>query len=163
MIINRYINRSEKEKTMNIYIIEDDDLVRNLLVTQIPEIIPEYKIIGSSGDGLNAIKDCIDLNPDLVIVDIRLPEVNGLEILHVLKKKIPQLKILMYSGIATTDAVEIAMRGKANGYLLKSANFEELVTAMKSINGGGSYFSPEIFKIVSSNRSKSKLFPIGIN
>ena len=137
---------------MKIYVIEDDHLVRNLLVKHIPEIIPEYEIIGSSGDGQDAIKDCIDLKPDLVIVDIRLPEVNGLEILHVLRNKIPQLKILMYSGIANKDAVEIAMRGKADGYLLKSANFEELVTAMKSIAGGGSYFSPEIFKIASTTR-----------
>ncbi len=137
---------------MKIYVIEDDDIVRNLLITHIPELIPEYEIIGSTGDGQDAIKECIDLNPDIVIVDIRLPEVNGLEILHLLKNKMPQVKILIYSGIANKEAVEIAFRGNADGYVLKSGKLEELVKAVKSIAGGGSYFSPEIFKMASIYR-----------
>lgn len=139
---------------MKIYVIEDDEIVRNLLVTHIPGIVLESEIVGSSGDGHDAIIECIDLKPDLVIADIRLPEVNGLEILHILKNKIPHLKTLMYSGIANQEAVEIAIRGKADGYVLKSAKLEELIIAVKSIAEGGSYFSPEIFKIATGNSNR---------
>ena len=144
-----------------IYIIEDDAIVRKLLIAHMAEFIPGHEVVGSSDDGMVAMQECLKLQPDMIIVDIRLPEVNGLEILHILKNKIPHLKVLIYSGIADKKTIEIAVHGDTDGYVLKTSGFQELVKAVKSIVAGGSYFSPDIYKLGLTNNPNSTSYNYG--
>ncbi len=128
----------------NIYIIEDDEIVRNLLIRYLNEIIPDHKIVGISEDGVEAKDDCVRLNPDLVILDLYLPVINGLEILHFLKRKIPDTKVIIFSGIAEKRIYDIAVEGKADGYVIKTSGFEEFYHAVKTISEGETYYSSEL-------------------
>ena len=126
-----------------IYIIEDDPALQNLLEMFVNTGLPEFEFVGSCGEGGRAIRECEAHQPDLIILDIRLPEVNGLEILHLLKRKIPRSKIIIYSGTLTLDAVKIAEQGKVDGFVAKTSGLEDLIKAIEEAFAGRVCFSEE--------------------
>ncbi len=127
-----------------VYIIEDEDVIRDLLSTFFETSFPDLELIGMTGDGGEGVEQCLQLAPDLVIVDIQLPEVNGLEILHVLKRKLPKVKILVFTGKTSPQTVKIAVRGNADGFINKISGLQELEEAIRAVSKGERYYSPEI-------------------
>jgi len=127
-----------------VYIIEDEDVIRDLLSTFFETSFPDLELIGMTGDGGEGVEQCLQLAPDLVIVDIQLPEVNGLEILHVLKRKLPKVKILVFTGKTSPQTVKIAVRGNADGFINKISGLQELEEAIRAVIKGEQYYSPEI-------------------
>ena len=92
--------------TKKVYIIEDDGLTSKMITKVIDTYFDDIEVIGSNQNGQSGVGECVKLNPDLAIVDIRLPDVNGLEILHILKRRHPQMKVLIYSGILNLNAIK---------------------------------------------------------
>ena len=131
-----------------VYIIEDEEILRNLLSTFLATTFPDLTVLGMSGNGGEGIEQCLELAPDLVIVDIQLPEINGLEILHLLKQKSPRIKILVFSGNTSPQKVKIAVRGNADGFINKISGLEELTQAIQAVQRDEQYFSPEIYPLV---------------
>ena len=129
---------------MKIYIVEDDALLRATFTEQLSEFFPGVEVVGSSGNGQVALTECTELIPDLIILDIRLPELGGLEILYLIKEKYPQIKVLIYSGLADQQSVDYAKCGKADGYIVKNYGLEEIAKAIKAIKAGGTYFCCEM-------------------
>lgn len=129
----------------SVYIIEDEDILRTLLSTFFTNSFPDLEVLGMTGDGGEGVEKCLELAPDLVIVDIQLPEVNGLEILHLLKRKFPKIKILIFTGKTSPTTVKIAVKGKADGFINKISGLEELEQAIKAVQNDEQYFSPEIY------------------
>lgn len=127
------------------YIIEDEEILRNLLSTFFATTFPEIDLLGVTGDGGEGIEQCLELAPDLVIVDIQLPEVNGLEILHLLKRKYPNIKILIFTGKTSLQTVKIAVHGQADGFIDKISGLEELEKAIRAVQKDEQFFSPEIY------------------
>ena len=119
--------------------------MRNLLSTFFANTFPELEIAGMTGDGGEGVEQCLQLAPDLVIVDIQLPEVNGLEILHLLKRKFPNVKILVFTGKTSPQTVKIAVRGNADGFVNKISGLEELEKAIRAVEKDEQFFSPEIY------------------
>lgn len=115
------------------------------------EFITNYTdltILGDQGDGADALRECLDLKPDLVIVDIRLPEVDGLEILSVLKRKLPESKVLMFTATVNPHTVRVGVKGNADGFIEKAAGLEQLKNAIEAIREGKRYYSPHIKKLI---------------
>lgn len=129
----------------SVYLIEDMPLVLELLNGFLSSTFPELEIIGSQANGMEALKECLQKKPDLVIADIQVPEVNGLEILHMLKTKIPGTKILLFTGNATSDNLDIAVHEQADGFVAKGDSLKELETAITRLREGLTYFSPAAF------------------
>ena len=129
-----------------IYIIEDEPILRCLFEEYLTASDLEIDIIGRSGNGHEALSDCIELKPDIALVDIRLPEVNGLEILHILKMRVPEIKVLIFTGSTNASAVRIAVEGKADGFIEKAAGLEQLVDAVKALNKGEHHYSPAVYR-----------------
>ena len=128
-----------------VYIIEDEEIIRSLLATFFSTTYPELEVLGMTGDGGEGVEKCLELAPDLVICDIQLPEVNGLEILHLLKRKFPKIKILVFTGKTSHQSVKIAVHGKADGFVNKISGLEELKNAIEAVRKGEQYFSPDIY------------------
>ena len=126
------------------YIIEDEEILRNLLSTFFAATFPDIELLGMTGDGGEGIEQCLELAPDLVIVDLQLPEVNGLEILHLLKEKYPKIKILIFTGKTSPQTVRIAVNGNADGFINKISGLEELEQAIRAAARDEQFFSPEI-------------------
>ncbi len=127
------------------FIIEDEDIMRNLLSTFFASTFPDIELLGMTGDGGEGVEKCLELAPDLVIVDIQLPEVNGLEILHLLKRKFPKIKILIFTGKTSHQTVKIAVHGNADGFINKISGLEELEKAIRAVQKDEQFFSPEIY------------------
>lgn len=139
-----------------LYIIEDEETLRNLYPIYLTSAIPELKIIGSSGNGREAVSQCLELKPDIVIVDIRLPEVSGLEILHVLKNKLPETRVLISSGIVDVNAIRIAIQGKVDGVVEKSGGMEELKKGVQALMAGTHYFNENLYNQVLAFESRKR-------
>jgi DNA-binding NarL/FixJ family response regulator len=138
-----------------VYIIEDEEILRNLLTTFFATTFPELEVLGMTGNGGEGIEQCLKLAPDLVIVDIQLPEVNGLEILNLLKRKFPKIKILIFTGLASPQTVKIAVRGNADGFINKISGLAELTNAIHAVQNDEQFFSPEVYDQVVRMREEN--------
>ena len=96
-------------------------------------------IVGEAADGHEAVRKTHELGPDLVLLDISMPGMNGLAVTEVLRKETPKVKVLILSMEDTEHHVRRAFGNGANGYLLKDAAEEELVSAIREVAAGGRY------------------------
>ena len=105
---------------------------------------PEYEVIGSVGDGRTLLTAAADLKPDLVIVDIGMPLLNGLDAVRELKKSNPDARIVFLTMNMDSDIASEALRIGASGYLLKTSREEELLQAIRNAMKGTPYVSSQI-------------------
>ncbi|MDQ8193369.1 response regulator transcription factor [Coraliomargarita sp. SDUM461004] len=142
-----------------VYIIEDEEILQNLLSTFLETVLPDIQLLGMTGDGREGIEQCLKLRPDLAIVDIHLAEISGLEILQQLKSKLPQTKILIFSGNTAHQSIKIAVQSKADGFINKISGLAELEKAIQAVTRGEQYFSPEIYDQVVRIREAKRTGP----
>ena len=146
------IQESISQGLETVFIIEDEVLLRDLIGEYI-KTIPGLEIIGTRGDGQEAIRDCLELKPDLIILDIRLPEVSGLEILMLLKRRLPDTKVLIFTGSVNTHSIKIAVEGDADGFVEKAAGLEDMKKGIETISAGGRYYSESVTPLVKAYQS----------
>ena len=104
-------------------------------------------IVGEAADGLEAVAKAKELQPDIVLLDIDLPQMSGLVVAEVLRKELPNVKVLILSMYQRAEYLPRILESGARGYVLKGASPEELVKAIETITGGECYFSPEIARL----------------
>ncbi len=128
---------------LKVFIVEDETLLRELLSDYLSGI-PSLEVVGVCGDGQKAIKECIEADPDLVILDIIIPGLNGIEVLSRLKAHNPQLKVLLFSAIYNSKTVKLALEAEVDGYVSKVDGASEFSNAVNSIMAGDRYFSSSL-------------------
>jgi DNA-binding response OmpR family regulator len=111
------------------------------LTSSLLEKQPEFQIIGQASDGLEAIQKAEELQPDLVLLDIGLPKLNGMEAAKRIRIVAPHAKILIVSQISDSDVVAEALQLGAMGYVLKSNAGSELLPAIEAVLGGKQFVS----------------------
>ena len=109
---------------------------------------PELEITGEAENGLEAIRRVEDLTPDLLLLDLSMPRMNGLEAIREIKKRSPDTKILALTVHKAEEYVLASLKAGADGYVLKDATHEELLTAIKSVLAGKRYLSPGVSETV---------------
>jgi DNA-binding NarL/FixJ family response regulator len=124
--------------SIRILIAEDHELVRHGLV-QLIGLAHDLNVVGEAADGRTAIAMALQLQPDVILMDLGMPEVTGLEATRQLKKKAPGIRILILSGYDADVYVGDAFEAGADGYILKTARLEELVAAVKAVDRGERY------------------------
>src|SRR5258706_2703795 len=107
-----------------------------------------FEIVGEAVDGAEALRKARDLSPDIVLMDINMPHMNGLEATKLLQRESPQTKVLILSVHNDKKSVLQIIRSGARGYVLKDAAPEELVRAIESINEGEAFFSSDVAKLL---------------
>jgi DNA-binding NarL/FixJ family response regulator len=105
---------------------------------------PEYEVVGCVKDGRALIKAATDLNPDLVLLDVGMPLLNGLDAGRELKKLLPRAKLIFLTMNPDPQVASEALRIGASGYLLKDSEGEELLLAIHSVIRGTSYVTPQV-------------------
>lgn len=105
---------------------------------------PEFEVVGSVGDGRTLLKAAAELTPDLVLVDVGMPLLNGLDAVRELKKSFPGIKIIFLTMNHDPDVASEALRIGASGYLLKTSHGDELRRAIHSALKGIPYVTPQI-------------------
>ncbi len=131
-------------------LLADDHTILRQGLKRILELDPTFEVVGEAGDGREAVKKAEALTPDVVVMDISMPILNGIEATRQIAKTLPKTKILILT-VHESDqiALEILHAG-ATGYLLKDTAADELTAAIKAVYRGDSYLSPSIAKKVIS-------------
>ena len=130
-------------KPIRILLADDHSLLRQSLRVLL-EMEPDLAVVGEAGDGLKTLDQVEALAPDVVLMDIAMPHLNGLEATRRLKKKCPEAKVIILSMHGDDQYIGQALRAGASGYLLKDASKEELILAIRSVHQGASYLSPRL-------------------
>lgn len=108
----------------------------------------ELEIAGEARDGLEAIRRVKELAPDLLLLDLSMPRMNGLEAIREIKKRCPETKILALTVHKAEEYVLASLEAGADGYVLKDATHDELLTAIKSVLAHKRYLSPDVSETV---------------
>ncbi|MFN0105727.1 MAG: response regulator [Bryobacteraceae bacterium] len=117
--------------------------MRSLLDTE-----PGVEVVGEAPNGREALKLLETLRPDMAILDVAMPMLNGIEVTAQAMKAFPELKVIILSMYADEAYVVRALTAGARGYLLKEATEEDLLPAVRAVAGGRSFFSPAISSIL---------------
>jgi DNA-binding NarL/FixJ family response regulator len=135
---------------LRIFIAEDHETVREGLKLIIGSQ-PDMEICGEAGDGLTAVKMAQELQPDIVVMDVTMPILNGLKATKKLKELCPHLKILTLTRHTDDGYLQELLRAGASGYILKQSASTELLRAIRAIATGGNYLDPAIAGRVMGN------------
>jgi DNA-binding NarL/FixJ family response regulator len=127
-------------RSYKILVVDDSDRFRQFLVLSLRQK-PEFQLIYEASDGLEAVERAEELQPDLILLDIGLPGVNGIEAGRRIQKVSPNSKILFVSLESSADVVQEALQLGAQGYLLKADVSRELLPAVDAVLQGGQYLS----------------------
>src|SRR5207248_1728150 len=135
--------RGEISMPFDIILVDDHKLVRDG-VRGILERGNEFRVVGEADSGSEALALCKKSQPDLVLMDIGLPGMNGIEATAELMRHCPGVKIVILSMYDDENSVVSAMRGGARAFVLKKASSGELLDALRTVANGGSYLSAQV-------------------
>ena len=124
-------------------LVDDHTLVRDG-IRALLSVIPTVTVVGEAENGTDAMVMVEHCNPDLLLVDINLPDINGLELTRKIRDRFPTLKVLVLSMYDSKEYVSESLRSGASGYVLKNAPSREIVAAIEAIKNGGTFYSAEI-------------------
>ncbi len=139
---------------ITLLVADDHTLVRRGLVSLL-SLHERMHVVGEASDGRTAVEMAAELEPDVVLLDISMPGLNGLEATRQIRKQSPGTKILILSAHDNEEYVREVVQSGASGYLLKSSASEDLYSAIQSVHSGHAFFSPSVSKILLENYLKS--------
>lgn len=131
------------KKKISIILAEDQHLVRqgvNALLSQ----KGEFQIIGEAADGLEAIRKVVEFRPDLLLLDLAMPKMNGVSVVKEIKQRSPKTKVMILTLHSSDEYILAAFQAGADGYCLKNDTHEELVKGINQVVTGKRYVSPEL-------------------
>ena len=140
----------ETRNSVRILVVDDYERWRNFVCLTL-QINPTYQVISEVSDGFEAVQQAHELQPDLIVLDIGLPTLNGIEVARRIRTHAPQARILFLSENRSLDVVEEALRSGGSGYVLKSDAAGDLVLAVEAILQG-KYFVSASLAGISSDR-----------
>ncbi len=129
---------------MTTIILADDHPIVRRGLRSVLEAEKGFSLIGEAGDGLEAVRMVENLQPDILITDMMMPGLTGLEVTRQVKHRVPKTKIIILSMHASESYVLEALRNGANGYVLKDTVSEELVAAIRDVIAGRRYLSSQL-------------------
>ena len=135
---------------IRVLLVDDHMVVRSGLSTVL-SIHDDLKLVGEAGDGEEAIKLCERLQPDVVLMDLLMPKMDGVTAIKAIKTRWPQIQIIALTSFKEKEYVEGALKAGANGYLLKDVSAEELVNSVRRAAAGQPSLSPEAAQVLIKN------------
>ena len=126
-----------------IVLVDDHEVVR-LGLKSLLERHPQFEVIGEAGNAKEALEQVERLLPDVVLMDIRLPGVSGIEVCEEIIKKFPEIRVIMLTSYAEDDMLFSAIRAGASGYVLKQIGAEDLMKAIEAVGRGEALLDPAV-------------------
>lgn len=140
---------------IKVLLVEDHTMTR-LGLQMVLENAPNIKLIGEAADGKKGVELAKELSPDVILMDIGLPVMDGIEATKTIKELNIQSKILIFTSRDGGDDVFASLAAGADGYIMKGATKEQLVSAITAVSEGTAWLDPAIAKLVLSNIQKQK-------
>ncbi len=129
--------------TIDVLLVEDHTIVRNSLRAML-ERTGEFRVVGEVENGAEALQFCKAHSPQLVLMDLSMPVLNGVEATAELARHCPSVRVVVLSAYDEERSIVEVIRAGAKGYLLKRAGVSDLMEALRTVAAGGSYLSPQI-------------------
>jgi len=132
---------------IRLLIVDDHTLFRESLHSHL-NTIKNIEVVGEAGDGVEAVNKTTQLQPDVILMDFAMPNLNGLQATRQIKKMNPSVKILVLTMYETGQHIHEILRAGASGYILKKAPTQELLSAIQAVYQGGAFLCPSVAKEV---------------
>ena len=142
--------------TIRLLLVDDHPLVRDGLRMRL-EAVPGFEVVGEAGNASEARERMAALKPSLVLMDVGMKDVNGIDLTAMLLAREPALQVLMLSMYDNPEYVQRAMQAGARGYVLKDAPASEIIAAIEAVAGGGTFLSPAVSKRLFRNQAPRPL------
>jgi DNA-binding NarL/FixJ family response regulator len=143
---------------IHILVADDHPVVRDGLVA-ILGTQPDFQIVGEAGTGAEAVERARELRPDVMLLDLEMPELDGVEVLRRLSQSNPEIRVIVFTAFDTDERILGAVQAGAQGYLLKGAPRKELFDAVRVVHAGGSLLQP----VVASKLLRQVSHPAQVN
>ncbi len=124
------------ETPIRVLLADDHDLVRTGLRAAL-RAVEDFEVVGEASDGQQAVREAKKLQPDLVVMDIRMPRLSGIEACREIKEALPEANVLILTSFGDEKAVMASIMAGASGFMLKEVNTSELISAMRVVGRGG--------------------------
>jgi DNA-binding NarL/FixJ family response regulator len=128
---------------IKVFLVDDQNILRAAFRSLLAQD-DRFEVVGDTGDAREAIDKVADLRPEVVLLDITMPGLSGLDAIRPMRQALPRLRILMLTHHEGDSFVDQAMRSGADGYLSKDSDPAELTLAIESVHAGKPYISPKV-------------------
>ena len=130
-------------ETIKIMIVDDHEVVRDGLVTMMG-MEQDFTVVGEAQNGLQAIEKALELRPDVILMDLRMPELDGVQAMHRIRSEDKNVQFLVLTTYDDDEYIFDAIEAGAKGYLLKDTSREELFSAVRTVHRGESLVQPSV-------------------
>jgi len=137
----------KKAKKIKLLLVDDHPIVLDGIKAHL-SAQAEFRVVGDAANGQEAIRKARQLEPDVILMDISMPQMNGIEALTILRRQVPKTKVLVLTMHNNREYISQIIRSGARGYVLKDTSPAELVRAIKLVNDGEVFFSPTVSRVV---------------
>jgi len=127
--------------SVRILVVDDFEPWRHFVSSLLLQKKPELQVVGEASDGLEAVQKAVELNPDLILLDIGLSTLNGIEAARQIRKLVPDSKIIFLSQESDADVLQESLSLGAQGYVLKAKAGSELLAAVETVISGKKFVS----------------------
>jgi len=131
------------QKHIHVFIVDDNRLLRDGLVAMLAEQ-EDIVVIGTASTGKQALEQIKTLRPEMAVIDIGMPDKDGIEVTQELRRDAPDVKVIILGMVDLTDEIMACIEAGAAGYVLKEASFEVLVETLRAVHRGESFSSPRM-------------------
>ncbi|HUV29075.1 MAG TPA: response regulator transcription factor, partial [Anaerolineales bacterium] len=128
---------------IRVVVVDDHDMVRRGLAAYL-KVQPDLSLIREAGDGMQAVELCLQLQPDVVLMDFIMPGMGGIEATRLIREQNPAIQVVALTSFQKKSMVQDAIRAGAISYLLKNVKGDNLAAAIRSANAGRGTLSPEV-------------------
>ncbi len=132
---------------IRVLVVDDHVIVRNGLA-QLLATTDEFELVGTAGDGREAVSMVQALRPDVVLMDLSMPDMDGIEATHAITRSLPGTKIVILSSFSEHQRVLAALDAGAEGYVLKHADPEQILAAITAVHRGGAPIDPQVARVL---------------
>lgn len=136
-------------------LVDDHKMIREGIKTYLAED-PKYDIVGEAENGIDCLNQLENLEVDLILTDLHMPEMDGIELAKKVKERYPDLKLIALTMMGESQHIKQMLAEGALGYLLKNCGETEVKLAIQNVMMGGTYYSPEVTNIIMNNIRKVK-------
>ena len=133
--------------SLRIFLADDHQMVRDG-VRRLIESQPGWSVVGEADNGRDAVARILDLKPDIAVLDLGMPDLNGLEVTRQVKHHMPGTEVLIFTGAMSEDMVLSVFEAGARSFLLKTEDKEHILAALRALAMHTTYFTPEVGEIV---------------
>lgn len=141
--------------SVKIMLVDDHKMIREGIKTYLAED-PKYDIVGEAENGIDCLNQLENLEVDLILTDLHMPEMDGIELAKEVKERYPDLKLIALTMMGESQHIKQMLAEGALGYLLKNCGETEVKLAIQNVMMGGTYYSPEVTNIIMNNIRKVK-------